>query len=99
MRSLQSMVVEGLIKIIMRQADPTTYMEKRRKENASPYVLPVNSQKKYRIKKLSSYSLDTYMLKSASNPDKRQILFLPGGDISSSRSCGIGAFYTNYLKN
>jgi len=60
------MVVEGLIKIIMRQADPTTYMEKRRKENASPYVLPVNSQKKYRIKKLSSYSLDTYMLKSAS---------------------------------
>lgn len=79
MRSLQSMVVEGLIKIIMRQADPITYMEKRRKENASPYVLPVNSQKKYRIKKLSSYSLDTYMLKSASNPDKRQILFLPGG--------------------
>lgn len=85
MRSLQSFIVEGLIKIVMRQArqvNPDTYLEKKRIENESPYILPAKLQQKYSIVKNNFYSLDTYMLKSTSQPDARQILFLPGGGYS-----------------
>jgi acetyl esterase/lipase len=79
MRSWQSFLVERLIKIVIKQVDPATYLKQKRIDNENPYVIPAKLKHKYSIKKSKSYSLDTYMLKSPSKSESRQILFLPGG--------------------
>ncbi len=79
MRSWQSFLVEWLLKILKKQVDPAAYLEKKRIEHQHPYQLPEKLQRKYNIMKITSYDIDTYMLKSPSQPEKRQILFLPGG--------------------
>lgn len=79
MRSIQSYLVERILKLTKKEFDPVNYLQKKRKENESPYKLPANLQRKYHIMKTTSYSIDTYMLKSPSRPKERQILFLPGG--------------------
>lgn len=79
MRSWQSFFVELLLKLTRNRMDPATFLEKRRMEEKSPYVLPENLQRKYGIKKSNSYSIDTYLLKSSTNPEAKQILFIPGG--------------------
>lgn len=79
MRSWQSFLVERLLKLTKKAFNPVAYLEKKRIENQSPYVLPAKLQRKYSIHKINSYSLDTYTLKSPSQKDTRQILFLPGG--------------------
>jgi hypothetical protein len=84
MRSWQSFLVEWLIKIIIKQVNPVTYLEQKRIDNENPYVIPAKLKQKYNIKKSKSYLIDTYMLKSLSKSDSRQILFLREGDILSS---------------
>jgi acetyl esterase/lipase len=79
MRSWQSFLVERLLKLFKKEVDPAAYLEQKRKEKDSRSVLPAGLQRIYSIKKTNCYSLDTYMLKSPSQPDERQILFLPGG--------------------
>jgi acetyl esterase/lipase len=79
MRSLRSYLVELLLKLTKKEVNPTAYLEKKRKENDSPYLLPANLQRKYNITKTSAYSVDTYLMKSSSQQEERQILFLPGG--------------------
>lgn len=78
-RSWQSFIIERLIKIVIKQYEPSVYLKKKKIENASPYVLPDNLRRKYNIRKIHTYSLDTYMLKSPSLAEKRQILFFHGG--------------------
>lgn len=79
MRSWQSFLVERLLILTKKQINTATYMEQKRIANETPYVLPAKLQQKYNILKNNTYSLDTYMLKSASQPDTRQILYLHGG--------------------
>lgn len=79
MRSLRSYLVELLLKLTKKEVNPTAYLEKKRKEKDSPYLLPANLQRKYNIAKTSAYSVDTYLMKSPSQQEERQILFLPGG--------------------
>ncbi|WP_270167794.1 alpha/beta hydrolase [Paenibacillus sp. SYP-B4298] len=79
MRSWQSFLIEWLLKLTRKNVNPATYLEKKRIENESPYKLPARLQRKYNIMKTSSYSMDTYLMKSSSEPSTRQILFLPGG--------------------
>lgn len=79
MRSWQSFLVEWLLKILKKQVDPAAYLEKKRIEHQHPYTLPEKLQRKYKIMKIMSYDIDTYMLKSPSQSEQKQILFLPGG--------------------
>ncbi len=79
MRSWQSFIVENLIKILVKQENPDVYLERKKIEDNSNYILPTKLQQKYKITKVDSYLLDTYLLKSPSKSDTRQILYLPGG--------------------
>ncbi|WP_058304433.1 alpha/beta hydrolase fold domain-containing protein [Gorillibacterium timonense] len=79
MRSWQSFLVERLLFLNKKQINTSTYMEQRRIANETPYVLPAKLKQNYNILINNSYSLDTYMLKSALHPDTRQILYLHGG--------------------
>lgn len=79
MRSWQSFIVERLIKILVKQENPDVYLERKKIEDNSNYILPTKLQQKYKITKVDSYLLDTYLLKSPSKSDTRQILYLPGG--------------------
>lgn len=51
MRSWQSFIVERLIKIVIKQVNPTTYLEQKKINNENPYVIPAKLKLKYGITK------------------------------------------------
>ncbi|MEK4042616.1 alpha/beta hydrolase [Paenibacillus sp. FSL H8-0048] len=79
MRSIRSFLVERLLFLNKKKINAREYMEQRRAINSLPYVLPVKLQSKYKIFQDHRFPVDTYVLKSASQADAKQILFIHGG--------------------
>ncbi|MEK3758216.1 alpha/beta hydrolase [Paenibacillus sp. FSL R7-0337] len=79
MRSIRSFLVERLLSLNKKKINAGEYMEQRRVINSQPYELPVKLQSKYKISQDNRFPVDTYILKSASQADAKQILFIHGG--------------------
>lgn len=79
MRSIRSFLVERLLFLNKKKINAGEYMEQRRVINSQPYELPVKLQSKYKISQDNRFPVDTYILKSASQADAKQILFIHGG--------------------
>lgn len=79
MRSWQSFLVERLLLLNKKKINTAYYIEQKRIANQTPYVIPAKLQQKYHILKDNTYSLDTYILESTSEPHTRVILYLHGG--------------------
>lgn len=79
MRSIQSFLVEVLLRITKKKMDVNEFMEKRSQINSESYQVPAKLKQKYNITKDGNLPLDTYILKSNSRSDERIVLYLPGG--------------------